>query len=136
MTREVLTLPPDLPAEEAAAALAAHGVSGAPVREPDGRIVGILSRGDLTDPERRPPRGAPTVRDLMTPGLLTLRESDLAMNAVRLMVREEVHRIVVLDDAGELAGIVTRSDVMRALVAGDPLDDSDEHGLPRPFTIH
>jgi CBS-domain-containing membrane protein len=136
MTREVLTLPPDMAAAEAALALAEHGVSGAPVREADGRIVGILSRSDLTDPERQPGKAAPTVRDLMTPGLLTLRESDLAMNAVRLMVREEIHRIVVLDADGELAGIVTRSDVMRALVAGDPLDESDDRGPSGPVTIH
>jgi predicted transcriptional regulator len=135
MTRDVLVLPPDMPVEEAAAALAEHGIGGAPVREADGRIVGILSRADLTDPER--PRGAArSVRDLMTPGILTLRDSDLAMNAVRLMVREDVHRIVILDDAGELAGIVTPSDVLRALVAADPLDESSGNDPSDPVTIH
>jgi CBS-domain-containing membrane protein len=136
MTREVLALPPDMPAEEAAAALAEHGVGGAPVREGDGRIVGILSRADLTDPDRGPRGAARTVRDLMTPGILTLRDSDLAMNAVRLMVREDVHRIIILDETGELAGIVTPSDVLRALVAGDPIDESPERDPSDPVTIH
>ena len=136
MTRDVFTLAPDQPADEAADALAARGVSGAPVRDASGRIVGVLSRSDLTDPERRPPGVARTVGDLMTPGMLALRDSDLAMNAVRLMVREEVHRIIILDEAGELAGIVTASDVLRALVAGDPLDESSDGDPSDPVTIH
>src|SRR5215471_13940796 len=136
MTRDVFTLAPDQPADEAADALAARVVSGAPVRDAKGRIVGVLSRSDLSDPERRPQGTPRTVGDLMTPGMLALRDSDLAMNAVRLMVREEVHRIIVLDDDGELAGIVTPSDVLRALVAGDSLDETDEPGPPGPVTIH
>jgi len=135
MTREVFTLSPDLPADEAAASLAAHGVGGAPVLEADGRIVGILSRTDLTDPERRRPGTSPTVRDLMTPGMLALRASDTAMNAVRLMVREEVHHVIVLGERGELAGIVTSSDVLRALVAGDP-EDAPAGDPSDPATIH
>jgi len=116
MSRNVFTLSPDVSADAAAAALAARGISGAPVRDRSGRLVGVLSSADLADPERRPPGARPrTVAELMTPALLTLRETDPAMSAVRLMVREDVGRIIVLDDHGDLAGIVTISDVLAAL---------------------
>ena len=140
MTSEVFTLSPSASVEEAAAALAARGIGGAPVRDEAGRLVGVVSRSDLTDPERRAPasdREAGTVRDIMTPGLLVLRDSDLAMSAVRLMVREGVHRIIVLDDGGRLCGIVTPSDVLRALTAGDPLEDEPPtYDGGSAFTIH
>jgi CBS domain-containing protein len=117
MSRNVLTLSPEMSADEAARALAERGISGAPVSDRTGRLIGVLSRTDLADPERRPTMARPrTVGELMTAGLLTLRESEPAMNAIRLMVREEVQRIVVLDDDGRLVGIVTPSDVLAALV--------------------
>jgi CBS-domain-containing membrane protein len=135
MTRDVFTLSPQASAEEAAWALAVRGISGAPVRDSGGRLLGVISRTDLTDPERRPiEAGQRTVGELMTPGLLTLRDSDLAMNAVRLMVREEVHRIIILDDDGELAGIVTPTDVLRAMSGGAGLDQENEQA--GPVTIH
>ena len=125
MNRDVFTLAPETSADEAAWALAVRGLGGAPVRDHSGRLVGVLCRTDLTDPARRPfGRGARTVGELMTRALLTLRDSDLAMNAVRLMVREEVQRIIVLDDDGELCGIVTPHDVLDALIHGDAFDDS------------
>lgn len=146
MTRDVFRLSPTSTAEEAAWALSVRGISGAPVCDPGGRLLGVVSRTDLSDPERRPAADPAAsgrlVRDIMTPGLLTLRDSDLAMNAVRLMVREEVHRIIVLDDDGELAGIVTPTDVLRAMAGGDPLDDEerargrDGHAAAGPVTIH
>jgi predicted transcriptional regulator len=138
MTREVLTLDAESSLDEAARALAVNGISGAPVRDRTGHIVGVLSRTDLADPERLATAEAnvehrasdesdedapvrPTVGDVMTRGFLALRESDLAMNAVRLMVREEVHRILILDEDGHLAGIVTPTDVLRALARSAPL---------------
>jgi CBS-domain-containing membrane protein len=136
MTRDVFALSPEQRAEDAAWELAVRGISGAPVRDGAGRLLGVLSRTDLTDPERHPRHGARTVADLMTPALLTLRDSDLAINAVKLMVREEVHRIIVLNDDGELAGIVTPADVLRALADGDPIDPPPAPSAAGAVTIH
>jgi CBS-domain-containing membrane protein len=137
MTRDVFTLSTTATADQAARALTERGIGGAPVRDGAGRLVGVVSRTDLADPERRPPAGRPlTVADVMTPALLALRESDTAMNAVRLMVREEVHRIVVLDEDGELCGIITPTDVLRALGLGDPLAGDEDDGRGNgPVTI-
>src|SRR3978361_2260405 len=126
MSRDVFTFEPTTSVDQAAWALCAARVGGAPVRDGMGRLLGVISRSDLTDPERNPAGfGRGTVRDLMTPALLTLRASDVAMNAVRLMVREDIHRIIVLDDHGELVGILTSTDIMRALVESGTLADTE-----------
>jgi predicted transcriptional regulator len=120
MTTEVFTLSEDATVEDAAWGLAARAISGAPVRDRNGRLVGVLSKTDLIDPDRAStsddvPR---TVGDAMTPALLAMRVDDPAIDAVRLMVADGIHRIVVLDDRNRLAGIVTPMDVLKALLGG------------------
>lgn len=128
MTPEVFTLRPTTTADEASWALAVRGISGAPVRDGLGRLVGVISRSDLSDPERHPlGLGDQLVRDIMTPAMLTLQDSEPALAAVRLMVREAVHRILVVNAAGDLVGIVTPTDILRAMLEGDVVSDSDDH---------
>ena len=68
MTRDVFALAPSTPAETAAWELNIRGFTGAPVRDERGRLVGVLSRSDLTDPDRNlGSLETKEVRDLMTP---------------------------------------------------------------------
>jgi len=119
MTTDVITLVASTSVEDAARSLTFHHVSGAPVLE-HGRIVGVLTKSDLVDPRYRSSEArAMTVRDAMTKAVRAVRPGDPVMMAVRLMVEENVHRVVVVDDGGRLAGIVSVMDVLRALVRGD-----------------
>jgi len=52
----------------------------------------------------------------MTPGYAAVRPSDPAAAALDLMANEAAHRILVLDDAGALVGVVTAGDLLRALL--------------------
>jgi CBS-domain-containing membrane protein len=115
MTRKVFTLSEQASLDDAAWGLTANGVSGAPVRDRRGRLVGVLSKSDLVDPDRGPDAEERTVADAMTPALLALHADEPAMDAVRLMVADGIHRVVVIDERGRLAGIVTPMDVLRAL---------------------
>src|SRR6185312_13965225 len=100
-------------------------VSGAPVLE-HGRIVGVVTKSDLVDPRFRAPSSEPiTVRDAMTKAVRAVRPGDPAMMAVHLMVDESVHRVVVVDERGKLAGIVSSLDILRALGRGDRLQEGD-----------
>lgn len=120
MTSDVFTLPPSCRADQAAWELSVRGFTGAPVRDEGGRLVGVISRSDLADPERNEaPLETREVQELMTPGIFTLRADDLVVNAVKLMVREGIHRVVVTDGTRELVGILTSSDVLHALLRGD-----------------
>ena len=121
MTVDVITLSAGTSVEDAARSLTFHHVSGAPVIE-GGRIVGVVSKSDLVDPRHRPPA---SVHDAMTPMVHAVRPGDPTMTAVRLMVRENVHRAVVVDERGKLAGMVSAMDVVRALARGDRVQEDD-----------
>jgi CBS-domain-containing membrane protein len=125
MTPDVITLAATTSVDDAARSLTFHQVTGAPVLE-RGRIVGVVSKSDLVDPRYRSSTvGEITVRDAMTRAVYAVRPGDPAMLAVRLMVEENVHRMVVVDDQGKLAGIVSSMDVLRALARGDRVQDHD-----------
>jgi predicted transcriptional regulator len=117
MEPNVFWLSEDTPLTRAAEALAERQISGGPVCAHDGRIVGMLSKTDLTEyyggaNELR------LVRDVMTPEVIAVKPDDPIARAIELMAFEGVHRLLVLD--GErLAGIVTSMDVLREL-AGFP----------------
>ncbi len=117
METSVLWLAEDTPLKKAADALAEWQIGGAPVCARDGKIVGMLSKTDLTEyygfaNESR------LVRDVMTPEILAVSPDAPIERATQLMAFEGVHRVLVFD-GDRLVGIVTSMDVLRAL-AGFP----------------
>jgi predicted transcriptional regulator len=116
MTREVFTLNDDASVEDAAWALMSRHIGGAPVRDREGHVVGVVSQTDLVNPDRV--ADPVTVDDVMTPALLALREDAPAIDAARFMLMEQVHRLVVLGTDGKVTGIVTPMDLLQALVDG------------------
>lgn len=140
MSTNLATVSPHTSLRDAAALLARQHVSGVPVLS-DGGIVGMLSASDIMSfatcssdstaellalvgepaddlrPSVTPMLEKHTVDEAMTRKLWALdAEADVA-SAAQLMVRSRVHRVVVIAD-GKLAGIVTTSDVTRALADG------------------
>jgi CBS-domain-containing membrane protein len=114
MTEALLLLRTSTPLDAAWKTLHDAGVSGAPVLDDHGRLVGVLSLADLADPRRR---DRALVGDAMTHVVYAVRATDPAWAAALLMLRENIHRVVVVDDRGALAGIVVPTDVLRALVS-------------------
>ena len=124
MSTEVLTIPFSATVEAAARLLHDARVSGAPVVGPSGRVLGVVSTKDLLNPQRSLAPDA-SVADVMTRVVFAVRADDALKWAIRLMVEERIHRVVVADDAGHLVGIVSAMDVLAALVpAGEPDDVS------------
>jgi predicted transcriptional regulator len=124
MTPEVQTLEAGSSLPEAAQILTQSRVGGAPVLE-GRRIVGVLSKSDLVDPANREADGRTTVGDVMTPLIFAVRPGDPVMLAVRLMALENIHRVIVVNEAGGLEGVVTPMDVMRALARGEQVLDGE-----------
>lgn len=135
MTREVFTLPARLSLAGAAWALAHRGLSGAPVRDADGTLLGMLSETELLEARfggdaavvdeglddlagARAGDDDRTIADILTPALLAVAPDDPIGEVVALMIAHRAHRIVVLDDEGELLGIIATIDVVRAAAAG------------------
>jgi CBS domain-containing protein len=141
MTTAVVTVDPNTTVQDLAKILSERGVSGVPVVA-NGRLVGIVSEGDLlhraeTGTERRTARRrwrwfdpaheeardyvrshGRAVRDIMTREVISVgEEADLAEVAT-LMETKRVKRVPVLRD-GQLVGIISRANLVRALAAID-----------------
>lgn len=127
MTRDVFTIPHSLGIAQAAWTLVHRGIGGAPVRDDQGQIVGVISKGDLVDlaASGRNEQDTRTVRDVMTPAIVSVEEDDSLLDAIQLMVGHGIHRVVVLDDAGRASGIVTALDVLRSLITPRKVHDND-----------
>lgn len=107
---------------EAISALAEHHVSGLPVVDDAGRLVGVLSNSDVLqalaehpDPEERERIFEQTeVRELMTPRPQTVTPEASVKDAAQRMLYLEVHRLFV-EREGRLAGVISTTDLVRAM---------------------
>jgi len=132
MTVEVVTVGPDEPFTVAARIMRDAGVSGLPVVDASGCVIGILTEADClhraveTGPpeigSRRRLRNrtwARTVADLMTRDVLSVHRDTPLAEAARLMEKAKVRRLVVVGPGFVLEGIITRNDVAAALARPD-----------------
>ena len=138
MTTAVVTVGSETPLRDVAVLLTERRISGLPVVD-DGRVVGVVSEGDILAKERgrvAERRGlfgvllddrataelkleARTAGTAMTSPALTIAPNRPVAEAAGTMVDEGVNRLPVVDAEGTLLGIVTRADLVRAFVRTD-----------------
>jgi CBS domain-containing protein len=97
-----------------------EAITGAPVVDGEGRVVGVLSQCDLLDHLLTPsPEGSPatTVRDIMTPAAVTVEEDTPLPEVAARMAQHGVHRVVVVDPAQRVRGIMTSMDLVWGVAA-------------------
>lgn len=123
MTEAVMFLNASQTQNEASEILRTRGVSGAPVLGRGGKLIGVVTLSDLADPRRRSPNTNGLVEDAMTRVVYAVRASDPVMVAVHLMIDEDIHRAVVVNEDGTIAGIVAPMDILRALARGVEMRD-------------
>lgn len=125
MVKSVMVVEPRMSARDCAKAMAKRGVSCAVVTQ-DGNAVGILTERDLVSKVMADALDAKTVqvRDIMSTPLITVSPDSPLTDAAQLMAEYRVRRLVVVDDAGALAGIVTTGDIARSL--------AEKHGYREP----
>jgi CBS domain-containing protein len=124
MTTGVVTVRPDTPGRAVAAMFREHRVSGFPVTDGAGKVVGVVTETDLVAlvAGQRHGRGAAgdaTAGDLMSRPAVTVGPDDLVKTAARLMHKHRLQRLPVVDADGRLAGIVSRSDVLSVFRRSD-----------------
>lgn len=148
MNRNVITLKPDMTIKEATQLLAKKGISGAPVVNEEGKLIGILTVKDVLKVLKEQIEGFgiyifPTPFDFMETIPLSLpvesqkdifkrissikvekvmekrvhyvKPEDDIYDALYLLVKKEVSRLPVVDEEKRVIGILTRSDILRAL---------------------
>ena len=112
--REVITCTPSDLLTDAAATMQRRNISSLVVCR-SGNPVGILTDRDLRNKvvARGIDPGTLTVADVMNSPLITIAEDDYLFEALHRFSRHRIHRLVVTGPAGELAGIITDSDILR-----------------------
>jgi CBS domain-containing protein len=152
MNTPVLTVRVDLTVRELAAFLVENQISGAPVIDHDGRLVGVVSvtdvaQGDAERPDLADDRSGLAVRgwegrmnaediralhiesddllvrDIMTPTVYTVPEETPVVRIARTMVAGRIHRVLVTR-GGRVVGIVTSLDLVRLLADERPRRDT------------
>ena len=141
MTPNVITVDPDTTVQSLAALLSERGISGAPVVDAGGSMIGIVSEGDLLHraelgTEKRDARRhswwlehfasglardyvkshGRTVKDIMTRDVITVSEETNLAEVATLLETHRIKRVPVVRE-GKIVGIVSRSNLVRALGA-------------------
>jgi len=143
MTRNPITVRPEALLQEVIQTLAERRISGLPVVNESGKLLGVVSETDLmwresgvTPPAyimlldsviylENPARYerdlhkalGQTAGEIMTPDPVTITPDKPLSDAARLMHERSIHRLPVLDTAGQVVGILTRGDIVRAMAS-------------------
>jgi IMP dehydrogenase len=126
VVRDPITIPPTMKIRDVIALSAQHGISGFPVVEGK-NVVGIITNRDLRFEEEL---GA-EVRSKMTPReklVYVIDGADL-LEAKRLMNKHRLERVIVVNEAFELRGLITVKDIQKS--TEHPFASKDEHGKLR-----
>ncbi len=124
MTADPVVIPDALSAKDAARLLEFYRVSGAPVVDEDGDVVGVVSQSNLvhafTSGSLLAALPGLSVRDLMSRPAITIRAGVSADEAARHMEAHHVHRLIVVAADGRTPiGILSQTDLVRALAGWD-----------------
>ncbi|HWP59806.1 MAG TPA: CBS domain-containing protein [Candidatus Acidoferrales bacterium] len=111
MTKDVITVSPSTRVREVALLLTKNNISGVPVRDRNGQIVGIVSQSDIIGKKGK------QVKDIMSKSIVSVSEDTQVEEIAALMIANRIDRVLVMDNA-ELLGIVSQADIVGAIAAG------------------
>jgi CBS domain-containing protein len=114
MTSDVLTLGPDSSIEEAIETLLAREISGLPVVDAGGRLVGVITEFALLAVAYDQRVKNHTVSQHMTRDVITVDVNDPLSRVADVCIVHRVRRVPVMKN-GRLVGLIARRDVLRAL---------------------
>src|SRR3990170_1667892 len=122
MTSRVVMVLEEIPMAEVRAIAGRYDYNGFPVVTREGRLVGMVTKGDLLRVLKAglgdPDVWLQPVSRWMAHGVLALRPSDSLETAVSLMVDSGLRSLPVIDDDARVVGIVSRNDLMGAVEGG------------------
>jgi IMP dehydrogenase len=122
MVRDPLTIEPDVALSEALDAMSRNNISGLPVTKA-GHLVGILTNRDVRFEKNLQRR----VAELMTSEKLITTRADISLEeATALLHRNRIEKLLVVDEAGSLIGLITVKDIQKSIEF--PNASKDSHG--------
>lgn len=143
MTRQVITVAPDMLVKELASLLLTHKIGGAPVVDAEGTLVGVVTESDLIDqgknvhiptvvsildsflflesPQKMDQEikkmAGRTVNDICAKELITVDEECPLSDIATIMAEKKVHTLPVVS-GGTLVGVIGKTDLIRAISLG------------------
>jgi CBS domain-containing protein len=144
MTKDVITVSRDTTIGELSGILIKNNITGAPVVDENGKLVGMVTDADIItenldpifpiyfDPlimsyayidnfekHQRDIKDylSTRIEEIMTRRVKTIKKDTPVRDAVRVMVKDRVNRIPVVDDANKVIGILARADVLKSMLS-------------------
>src|SRR5579863_3646786 len=114
MTHKVYTIHPEASVQETAQLLYDKRISGLPVLDAGGSIMGIITEADIIS---KVDRDGLCVADIMSREVITVNEEMLVNEIAALLTERRIKRVPVVCD-GKLVGIVSRGDIVHAVAQG------------------
>lgn len=125
MIVEPITLSPDASLQDAENIMSTYHISGVPVTEEGGRLVGILTNRDIRFVE--PSDFIQPIRNFMTPQPLVTAPVGISLeDAKKLLQKHRIEKLPLVDDSGVLKGLITVKDIQK--VRDFPLAALDSNG--------
>ena len=145
MTKNVITVNKDTTVEELSELLLKNNITGAPVVDKDGKLIGMVTDADIITEDIEPifplyfdPLIVSfafmenfekykkdikdyleiKVEDIMTRRVKTVKENTSVSDAVKILVKDRINRIPVVDDENKVIGIVARADILKSMLDG------------------
>jgi CBS domain-containing protein len=111
MTRDIITVAPELTIRKLAMTLVKNQISGAPVTGKTGKIVGIVSEADIVAKKGK------DVKAIMSKKVISVAEDTPVEEIAQLMTKHKIKRLPVMN-GGKVVGIVSRADIVNAIAMG------------------
>lgn len=124
MRTDVITARPEQTVAWLARVLSENRITGAPVLDDAGVVIGVATASDVLELAGEPGEGKPgrpdrmettAVREIMMPATFSVRPASTLEEAARFLLQADIHRALVFDE-GRLVGVITATDMLRELL--------------------
>ena len=112
MTRDIITVSPNMTIKNLATTLIKNQISGAPVAGKNGKIVGVVSEADIVAKKGK------DVKAIMSKKIICVGEETTVEEIAQLMTTHRIKRVPVMRD-NTVVGIVSRADIVSAIARGE-----------------
>jgi len=112
MTRDIITVSPNMKVKDLAMTLIKNQISGAPVAGKDGKILGVVSEADIISKKGK------DVRAIMSKKVISVSQDATVEEIAQLMTTHSIKRLPVMN-GGSIVGIVSRADIVSAIAQGE-----------------
>lgn len=112
MTRDIITVSPSTKVKNLAMILIKNQISGAPVVNKNGKILGIVSEADIIAKRGK------DAQAIMSKKIISVRQDASLEEIAQLMMTHAIKRLPVMD-GGKIIGIISRADIVNAIAMGE-----------------